>query len=74
MRAVVLAAYFALACLLTWPLPLYMRTHLLGGTGGDTGVYVWNLWIFRHEILRHGHLPFSNDHIFAYTGIGTGYK
>jgi hypothetical protein len=31
-------------------------------------VYVWNLWIFRHELLRHGHLPFSTDHIFAFTG------
>lgn len=68
MRAVILVAYCALACLLTWPLPLNLRTHLLGGTGGDTGVYVWNLWIFRHELLRHAHLPFSTDHIFAYTG------
>lgn len=68
MRAVVLVAYFALACLLTWPLPLHLRSHLLGATGGDTGVYVWNLWIFRHEILRHANLPFSTDHVFAYTG------
>jgi hypothetical protein len=68
MRAVVLAAYSALACLLTWPLPLYLRTHVLGGTGGDTGVYIWNLWIFRHELLRHARLPFSTDHVFAYTG------
>ena len=68
MRAVVVGAYFALACLLTWPLPLNLRTHVLGGTGGDTGVYVWNLWIFRHEILRHARLPFSTDLVFAYTG------
>ena len=68
MRAVVLLGYSALACLLTWPLPLYLRTHLLGGTGGDTGIYIWNLWIFRHELLRHARLPFSTDHVFAYTG------
>ena len=68
MRAVVFAAYGLLACLVTWPLPVHLRTHLLGATGGDTGVYVWNLWIFRHEILRHAHLPFSTDHVFAYTG------
>ena len=68
MRAVVFTAYCALACLLTWPLPLNLRTHLLGGTGGDTGIYVWNLWIFRHELLRHSHVPFSTDHVFAYTG------
>jgi hypothetical protein len=67
-RAVVLASYAALACLLTWPLPIYFRTHLLGGTGGDTGIYIWNLWIFRHELLRHARLPFSTDHVFAYTG------
>jgi len=68
MRAVVFAAYGLLACLVTWPLPIHLRTHLLGATGGDTGIYVWNLWIFRHEILRHAHLPFSTDHVFAYTG------
>jgi hypothetical protein len=67
MRVGVLTAYSALACLLTWPLPLHLRTHLLGATGGDTGIYVWNLWIFRHEILR-SRLPFSTDLIFAYTG------
>ena len=62
------SAYAMLACLLTWPLPLHLRTHLPGSPSGDLGVYVWNLWIFRHEILRHGRLPFSTDHIFADTG------
>lgn len=62
------SAYAMLACLLTWPLPLHLRTHLPGSPSGDLGVYVWNLWIFRHEILRHGRLPFSTDHVFAYTG------
>ncbi len=62
------AGYVLLPCILTWPLPLHLRTHLLGDPSGDLGVYVWNLWIFRHELLRHGHLPFSTDHVFAYTG------
>ncbi len=62
------SAYAGLACLLMWPLPLNLRTHLPGNPAGDLGVYVWNLWIFRHEILRHGRLPFSTDHVFAYTG------
>src|SRR5262245_18865812 len=62
------ASFIALACGLTWPLVLHLRTHLLGDPTGDTGVYVWNLWIFRHELLRHGHLPFSTDHVFSYTG------
>jgi hypothetical protein len=60
--------YVILACAFTWPLPLHLQTHLLGSPGGDTGVYVWNLWIFRHELLQHGHLPFSTEHVFAYTG------
>src|SRR5215208_4270544 len=69
-RLVVIATlgYAILTCLLTWPLPLRLQTHLLGSPGGDTGVYVWNLWIFRHELLRHGHLPFSTEHVFAFSG------
>jgi hypothetical protein len=31
-------------------------------------VYVWNVWIFRHELIRHAHLPFSTDHVFGATG------
>ncbi len=60
--------YVLLTCLLTWPLPRHLRTHLLGDPGGDLGVYVWNLWIFRHELFRHGHLPFSTQHVFGFTG------
>ncbi|MEQ1907861.1 MAG: hypothetical protein ABMA15_03515 [Vicinamibacterales bacterium] len=60
--------YAALATTLTWPLATHLRTALLGDPTGDTGVYVWNLWIFRHELVTHGRLPFSTDHIFAYTG------
>ena len=62
------AAYVLLTCVLTWPLLQHLRTHLLGDPIGDMGVYVWNLWIFRHELLSHGHLPFSTNHVFAYTG------
>lgn len=62
------ATYGILACVLTWPLPLYLRTRLLGDPAGDLGVYVWNLWIFRHELVSHARLPFSTDHIFGMTG------
>jgi hypothetical protein len=62
-----LAAYALLACAVTWPLPLFLDSRLLGAVSGDIGVYVWNLWIFRHELLEHGRLPVSTDHIFAYT-------
>ena len=60
--------YLLLACTVTWPLPLRLNTHLLGSPEGDTGVYVWNIWIFRHELIRHARLPIATDHVFAYTG------
>jgi hypothetical protein len=62
------AGYVLLTCILTWPLPQHLGTHLLSDPAGDVGVYIWNVWIFRHELLEHGHLPFSSDHLFAYSG------
>lgn len=62
------AFYAAVAVAVTWPLAGHLRSTLLGSPSGDTGVYVWNLWIFRHELVEKGHLPFSTDHIFGYTG------
>jgi len=59
--------YVLLALGVAWPLPLHLTTHLPGEPAGDTGVYVWNLWIFRHELLRHGQFPLFTDHIFALT-------
>lgn len=58
----------ALAAAMLWPLPLHLSSALPGDPSGDTGVYVWNLWIFRHEFLDHGRLPLSTEHIFAYSG------
>jgi hypothetical protein len=55
-----------LAVLLTWPLPLHLGTQFPGNPGGDTGVYVWNLWIFRHEVLA-GRLPFYTSSILSAT-------
>jgi hypothetical protein len=60
-----LAAYAAVAILFTWPLPRYLQTHLPGSPDGDTGVYVWNLWVFQHELLDHRSLPYFTDRIFA---------
>jgi len=59
--------YVLLALGVAWPLPLHLTTRLPGAPAGDTGVYVWNLWIFRHELLRHGQFPLFTDHIFALT-------
>lgn len=57
--------FLALSALLLWPLPLHLWTHLPGDPSGDLGVYVWNLWIFRHELVDHAHAPVSTDHLFA---------
>ena len=64
-HAAALFGYLCIAVAFTWPLPLYLSTALPGSPGGDTGVYVWNLWVFRHEIVAHGHLPFFTREIFA---------
>jgi hypothetical protein len=63
----VLGGFVALSAALLWPLPTHLTTHLPGDPAGDLGVYVWNLWIFRHEWLDHSRLPLSTDHVFAYT-------
>jgi Predicted membrane protein (DUF2079) len=59
-------AYVVLALCLTWPLPLHISTHLPGSPTGDTGVYVWNLWVFGHEISQ-GRLPFYTSSILSAT-------
>lgn len=59
-------AYVVLALCLTWPLPLHLGTHLPGSPSGDTGVYVWNLWVFGHEVSQ-GRLPFYTSSILSAT-------
>jgi hypothetical protein len=66
-HAAALAAYVVVAIAFSWPLPLNIGTHLTGVPGGDTGVYVWNQWVFRHEVVDEGHLPYFTDRIFALT-------
>ncbi len=64
----ILALYLLLAAVQSWPLPLHMGTHLTGAPTGDTGVYVWNLWVFRHEIITTGTTPFSTLQILPLAG------
>ena len=64
MRLAALAGYVLLALAFSWPLPLHLDTHLTGPIGGDTGVYVWNQWVFRHEVLNE-HLPLFTREIFS---------
>lgn len=64
----VLASYGAVALAYSWPLPLHFDTHLTGAITGDTGVYVWNQWVFQREILERHHLPYFTDSIFSLSG------
>jgi hypothetical protein len=63
--AVALVAFAGLACVQAWPLPLRLGSHLTGQPSGDTGVYVWNTWVFRHELVEHGAWPLKTHEIFA---------
>lgn len=45
---------------------MQMSTSVLGPVGGDTGVYIWNLWVFRYEVLN-GRLPFFTNEILSLT-------
>lgn len=67
LHLVVLAGYIATALVFSWPLALHLSTDLTGPPDGDTGVYVWNQWVFQHEILAHRRLPFFTDSIFSMT-------
>ena len=66
MTAVVL--YGLVAVVFTWPLIAHFSTHLPGSPDGDTGVYVWNQWVFQHEVLDHRTLPYFTEKIFGATG------
>jgi hypothetical protein len=57
--------YLATALVFHWPLPARLGSALTGPVGGDTGVYVWNLWVFRHEIVTHRRFPLFTQEILA---------
>lgn len=61
----VLLGYAAIAIVFSWPLPLHLGTALTGGPGGDTGVYVWNQWVFHHELVEKGSFPYFTDTLFG---------
>lgn len=60
-----LLGYVLVALVYSWPLLLHLGTTLTGPPDGDTGVYVWNQWVFGHELLVHGRLPYFTDLIFS---------
>jgi hypothetical protein len=64
--AVAFAGYVALALAFFWPLPLHLTTRVTGALSNDTGVYLWNLWHFRHQIGRR-RSPFFTDTVLSLT-------
>jgi hypothetical protein len=64
-EAAALLGYVCVALAFTWPLAMHVSDALLAPPGGDTGVYIWNLWVFRHEIVQNHHLPFLTSEILA---------
>jgi hypothetical protein len=63
-----LLGYAAIAVIFTWPLVPNISTHLTGSPAGDTGVYVWNQWVFQHELLQNHRSPYFTDKIFSLSG------
>ena len=66
-RLVVVLGYVCAAVLLTWPLVLHLDAAFTGDPGGDTGVYVWNQWVFQHEALVARRSPLSTEQILSLT-------
>jgi hypothetical protein len=66
-RLAVVLGYVAIALVFTWPLPMMLGTHLTGDPSGDTGVYVWNQWVFHHEALVGRTNPFTTGRILSLT-------
>lgn len=61
-----IVAFLALSLAANWPLPLHLGTHLTGPPSGDTGAYVWNIWVFHYEALA-GRVPFFTSRVFPLT-------
>ena len=62
----VVLGYVLAASVFTWPLPLHLGTHFTGDPGGDTGVYVWNQWVFHQELVE-GRNPLTTEKILSLT-------
>jgi hypothetical protein len=61
-------AFLLVGAVVTWPLPLHFQTHLTGPPTGDAGVYVWNAWLFRHQIVGLWQSPFWTTAVLPLDG------
>ncbi|MGD9904683.1 MAG: hypothetical protein AB7U83_14565 [Vicinamibacterales bacterium] len=59
--------YVLVAVAFSWPLAAHLGTHFTGDPGGDTGVYVWNQWVFQHGAVVEGRNPLTTQQIFSLT-------
>jgi hypothetical protein len=66
-RVAVVVGYVLVAIAFLWPLPLHLGSALTGDPGGDTGVYVWNQWVFYYETVAGGHYPLRTSQILSLT-------
>src|SRR5690606_16298626 len=66
--ALVLLSFACVALVQTWPLPVHLTTRFTASPAGDTAVYVWNTWVFGHELLERHRSPFTTDSILALGG------
>ena len=64
-RIAVVFGYVCVALAFTWPLPLHLGTALTGDPAGDAGVYIWNQWVFQHELLVDRHNPLTTDQVLS---------
>ena len=62
----VVFGYVCVAVAFAWPLPLHLSSAFTGDPGGDTGVYVWNQWVFQFEATQR-HNPLTTDQILSLT-------
>ncbi|MBI2835783.1 MAG: hypothetical protein HYX76_15290 [Acidobacteria bacterium] len=63
--ACVVVLYAVLAVGFTWPLARHLGDRITGPRSSDAGVYVWNLWVFRHEVIAHGRMPWFTNEILT---------
>ncbi|MEZ5293389.1 MAG: glycosyltransferase 87 family protein [Vicinamibacterales bacterium] len=63
-----MAGYVVVAVAFSWPLAPHLATHLTGDPGGDTGVYVWNQWVFQNSAFTEHRNPLTTERIFSTTG------
>jgi hypothetical protein len=63
-HAAIFVGFLLVAIVATWPLVRHLDDAFTGAPSGDTGVYVWNTWVFSHE-LQQGRLPFYTSSIMG---------